>query len=475
MKTKIVATIGPASDSPATLRKMIYAGADVFRLNFSHGTHEAFGRTIANIHQLNEKLGTHVAILVDLQGPKIRIGDVGEAGRKFKKDELLIFTVVAENASPEKILINYADFPKDVRPGETILLDDGKIALKIEETMPEKGEVVAKALAAGVLYSRKGVNLPDTEVSLPSLSDKDKDDLAFILDQQIDWLALSFVRKAADVEELIALMKSYRDKPLLPVIAKIEKPEAVKNIDAIIRVSQGIMVARGDLGVEVPLQNVPVIQKRIVKKCIAGAKPVIIATQMMEGMINSPRPTRAEVNDVANSVIDGADAVMLSGETSIGNFPVETVTTMNKIIKEVEHFEDIYDKQHLPETKDDPHFITDSVVYSGCNLARTSKAKAIVSVASTGYSTAKISSYRPKATIYAFAGNARTLHRLNLLWGVRPLFFDHYMNTDQTIADLMKTLKEENLLLQGDLIVHISNMPIDQPGKSNMIKLALVD
>ncbi len=475
MKTKIVATIGPASDSPEILRQMIDAGADVFRLNFSHGTHDNFRRVIADIHQLNEKLGTHVAILADLQGPKIRIGDIGEAGRKFKKDELLVFTVVAENASPEKIWINYANFPKDVRAGENILLDDGKIAMKVEATMPEKGEVVAKALAAGVLHSRKGVNLPDTDVSLPSLSQKDKDDLAFILDQQVDWIGLSFVRKAADVEELIALMKTYGDKSPLPVIAKIEKPEAVKDIDAIIRVSQGIMVARGDLGVEVPLQNVPVIQKRIVKKCIIGAKPVIIATQMMEGMMNSPRPTRAEVNDVANSVIDGADAVMLSGETSVGNFPVETVTTMNNIIKEVELFEDIYDKQHLPEVKNNPHFISDAVIYSGCNLARESKADAIVSVASTGYSTTKISSYRPKATIFAFADKEQTLRRLNLLWGVRPLYFDHYIDTDQTIADLMKNLKEANLLHQGDLIVHISNMPIDQPGKSNMIKLTLVD
>jgi pyruvate kinase len=475
MKTKIVATIGPASDSPATMRKMIYAGVDVFRLNFSHGTHDNFRRIITDIHHLNEKLGTHVAILADLQGPKIRIGETGEKGRKFRKGEMLVFTVVAENASSDKIWINYADFPKDVRAGETILLDDGKIALKVEATMPEKGEVVAKALAGGVLYSRKGVNLPDTEVSLPSLSEKDKDDLAFILDQQVDWIALSFVRQAADVEELIALMKSYGDKPLLPVIAKIEKPEAVKDIDAIIHVAHGIMVARGDLGVEVPLQKVPVIQKRIVKKCIAGAKPVIIATQMMEGMINNPRPTRAEVNDVANSVIDGADALMLSGETSVGSFPVETVTTMNKIIREVEHFEDIYNKQHQPEVKNNPHFISDAVIYSGCNLAREAKAKAIVSVASTGYSAAKISSYRPKATIFAFASKARTLRRLNLLWGVSPLFFDHYIDTDQTIADLMKVLKEANLLNQGDLIVHISNMPINRPGKSNMIKLALVE
>ncbi|NCA85184.1 MAG: pyruvate kinase [Clostridia bacterium] len=475
MKTKIVATIGPASDSPAILRKMIYAGVDVFRLNFSHGTHDTFRRIIADIHQLNQKLGTHVAILADLQGPKIRIGETGDGGRIFKKGELLIFTVKAENVSPEKILINYANFPNDVRPGETILLDDGKIAMRVEATMPDKGEVVAKALASGVLYSRKGVNLPDTDVSLPSLSEKDKDDLTFILDQQVDWIALSFVRKAADIEELIALMKSYRDKPLLPVIAKIEKPEAVKEIDAIIRVAQGIMVARGDLGVEVPLESVPVIQKRIVQKCIAGAKPVIIATQMMEGMINNPRPTRAEVNDVANSVIDGADALMLSGETSVGIFPVETVTTMKKIIREVELFEDIYDKQHQPEVKKNPHFISDAVIYSGCNLARETNAKAIVSVASTGYSTAKISSYRPKATIFAFADKARTLQRLNLLWGVHPLFFDHYINTDQTIADLMKTLKEANLLQQGDLIVHISNMPINRPGKSNMIKLAQVE
>ncbi|MCF8365135.1 MAG: pyruvate kinase [Bacteroidales bacterium] len=474
MKTKIVATVGPACSSAAMLKKMIFAGVDVFRLNFSHANYDEFERIIKDIHDLNKKLETHVAILADLQGPKIRIGELAPEGVFLKDGQTIRFTTDKSQVAEDKIFISYQNFPKDVKAGETILLDDGKMILRISRT-DGKTEVAAKVINGGLLTSRKGVNLPNTRLSLPSLSEKDKEDVRFIMDHNFDWVALSFVRVTSDIEGLISMMNSYSPDHRIPVIAKIEKPEAVKNIDSIIQAAHGVMVARGDLGVEIPLQNVPMIQKMIVKKCLAHAKPVIIATQMMEGMLTNPRPTRAEVNDVANSVMDGADALMLSGETSVGKYPAETVETMQKIISEVEQYDGIYHKNHVPVIKNNLHFISDSIIYSGCNVAREAKAKAIVSVASSGYSTAKISSHRPKATIFGFANNNAILRRLNLLWGVKPVFFDRYFHTDQTINDLIAELRQKGLVQSGDLLVHISNMPINQPGKSNMLKLGYVE
>jgi pyruvate kinase len=423
---------------------------------------------------LNEELNTYIPILADLQGPKIRIGNLPGDRMTIKKGDHLTFTTIMDPTDTEKIHINYPGFPADIKPGDTILLDDGKLSLRIESTN-RKDEVVAKVVIGGELNSRKGVNLPDTKISLPSLSEKDKRDVDFILAHNIEWIALSFVRSEADVKELIDLIRSKQPKYAPPVIAKIEKPEAITNLDEILKTAHGAMVARGDLGVEIPLQMVPLIQKRIVRKCLSLAKPVIIATQMMEGMLHNSRPTRAEVNDVANSVLDGADALMLSGETSIGQYPVETVITMEKIITEIEAFDDIYHQKHKPVKESNPDFISDSVIYSGCNMAREAGAKAIVSVASSGYSTAKIASYRPKATIFTFADNDFILRRLNLVWGVKPLCNKEFLHTDQTIALLMKELKEKKLVKKGELLVHISNMPINQPGRSNMLKLGYVE
>ena len=474
MKTKIIATIGPASSSPRVLKKLIFAGVDVFRLNFSHVDYEAFEEIIDNIHRLNQKLDSHVAILADLQGPKIRVGELANEGILLKSGDTVFFTTDPAGTTKGAIFVSYRNLARDVKPGETILLDDGKITLRIKQT-DGKSIVEARVLNGGMLYSRKGVNLPDTRLTLPSLTEKDKKDVQFILDHEIDWIALSFVRLAADIEGLKSLIKTLKPNHTLPIIAKIEKPEAVKNMDSIVEAANGIMVARGDLGVEIPLQNVPMVQKKLVKKCLEHARPVIVATQMMEGMLNNPRPTRAEVNDVANSVMDGADALMLSGETSVGKYPVETVETMQKIISQVERYEGIYNKLHVPVVKNNPRFISDSIIYSGCNVAREAKAKAIVSVASSGYSTAKISSHRPNATIFGFAGKKSILRRLNILWGVKPVLFDRYINTDQTITDLKAELKQRGLAQPGDLLVHISNMPINEPGKSNMLKLGYVE
>nr|NQU92525.1 pyruvate kinase [Bacteroidota bacterium] len=474
MKTKIIATIGPASSSGETIKKMIFAGVDVFRLNFSHGHYDEFTKAIHEIRKLNKKLETHIAILADLQGPKIRIGEIEGGEINLVKNDHVVFTTVNKNASNGKIFINYPDFSGDVKKGDKILLDDGKITIQVTQ-ISGNDEVEARVVIGGKLFSRKGVNLPNTKISLPSLSEKDKEDIKFIIDNEIEWIGLSFVRSADDIEELKEIIRSHNPKNLPMIIAKIEKPESVTNIDSILQSAHGIMIARGDLGVEMPLQTVPVIQKSIVKKCLGMSKPVIIATQMMEGMMNNSRPTRAEVNDVANSVMDGADALMLSGETSIGNFPVETVETMQKIIREVEQYEDIYFKQQRPVKENNERFISDSIIYSGCNMAREADAKAIVSVASSGYSTVKISSNRPRATIFAFANNEFTLRRLNLVWGVKPMYFDRLINTDQSISDLMHDLKAKGSLQNGDLVVHISNMPINQPGKSNMLKLSFVE
>lgn len=474
MKTKIVATIGPASSSQQTLKKLIYAGVDVFRLNFSHGTYNDFERIIKIIRDLNKKLDTHTAILADLQGPKIRIGQIADDSMLIRKGEILTFTTSPERQGKDAVFINYPDFPSDVKHGEKILLDDGKLTLQVVET-DSKTTVKAKVIIGGLLSSRKGVNLPDTRITLPSLSEKDIRDITFILNHSIEWIGLSFVRSANDIRELAAYISEQQPEHHPFIIAKIEKPEAVEDIDNILEHADGIMVARGDLGVEVPLQSVPLIQKRIVVKCMERGKPVIIATQMMEGMMTNSRPTRAEVNDVANSVMDGADALMLSGETSVGNFPVETVETMQRIISEVENYESIFHKEHIPVLENNPRFISDSIIYSGANMAREAQARAIVVVASSGYSVRKIASHRPKARIFAFAANAYVLRQLNLIWGVHPIFYNRFVNTDQTISDLMHELKSRGLLKSKELIVHISNMPINQPGKSNMLKLAYAE
>jgi pyruvate kinase len=474
MKTKIVATIGPASSSQQTLKKLLYAGVDVFRLNFSHGSYDDFSRTIKVIRELNRKLDTHAAILADLQGPKIRIGNIEGNSVLIRKGDLLTFTTNPENQDKHVVFINYPSFPLDVKRGEMILLDDGKLTLQVVET-DSKTAVTAKVIIGGKLSSLKGVNLPDTRITLPSLSEKDIRDITFILNHDIEWIGLSFVRSAKDILELAGYISEQQPDHIPSIIAKIEKPEAVEDIDNILEHADGIMVARGDLGVEVPLQSVPLIQKKIVGKCMERGKPVIIATQMMEGMMTNSRPTRAEVNDVANSVMDGADALMLSGETSVGNFPVETVETMQKIISEVENYESIFHHEHIPAIENNPRFISDSIIYSGANMAREAHAKAIVVVASSGYSVRKIASHRPKASIFAFAADEYILRQLNLLWGVHPIFYDRFVNTDQTISDLMHELKSRGLLKKNDLIVHISNMPINQPGKSNMLKLAYTE
>ena len=469
-KSKIVATLGPASSSKDVIKKMIQQGMDVCRINFSHGSHEDHEKTIENIRSADKELGTFTAILADLQGPKLRVGEMEGEGIELKEGNEVVFTTTDEK-SKSKLYITYPEFAKDVKKGERILLDDGKIILSVKSTNG-KDEVVASVQYGGLLKSNKGVNLPKTKISLPCLTDKDLKDLKFALDKDVDWVGLSFVRSARDIIELKHIIRN-REKHAR-VIAKIEKPEAVKDIDDIVKETDGIMVARGDLGVEIPLQNVPLVQKMIINKALENAKPVIVATQMMESMITSYTPTRAEVNDVANAVLDGADAVMLSAETSVGAHPVRVIEVMAKIVKEVETSEQIYHHEQPPAESREERYITDSICFNATRLSKRVNAKAIITMTFSGYTGYKISSQRPKAEIFVFTGNKHLLTQMSLVWGVKAFFYDKMVSTDHTIADIKYILKKKKFVNQGDLVIHLASMPINEAGMTNMLKLGKI-
>jgi len=470
-RSKIVATIGPASIDPVILEKMIRAGVDVCRINGSHGDYEMMETVIRNVGNINAKLNTHVAILFDLQGPKIRIGDIQDGSFMLNDGDELTLTSHEVPGTKDLVYIKYPAFHKDVKMGDMVLVDDGKIQLEVIAILAND-DVKTRVVHGGVLSSRKGVNLPDTEISLPSLTVKDRADLEFAMSHNVEWIGLSFVRKASDVSELKEIIK--QNNNAARVIAKIEKPSAVKNIEAIIRETDGIMVARGDLGVEMPMEKVPVIQKKIVALCNKASKPVIIATQMMESMITNYRPTRAEANDVGNAVFDGADALMLSAETSVGKFPIETVVAMQKIIHEVEQVDSIYYRETAPDV-DSANFIPESVCYSSCTIARQCDAAAIAAMTHSGMTAFKISSHRPKAHIYIFTDNKPLLNTLNLLWGVRGYYYDKYESTDTTISDIKEFLVDHKLVKQGEFIIHVASAPLHERSTANTVKINKVE
>ncbi|GAB1404722.1 Pyruvate kinase [anaerobic digester metagenome] len=471
-KTKIVATLGPASSDEHTLKQLMLAGVNVFRLNFSHGTHQIHAQTLSRIDKLNAELGLHVATLADLSGPKIRTGEVEGNAMLLKPGEQVLMTTRSQISAQHIISVGYNGFARDVKAGERILLDDGKIMLQALESN-QIDEVVAKVIQGGMLSSNKGINLPNTRLSLPTLSEKDLDDLNFILQHNIEWIALSFVRTAADIE---GLRRHILDKCKMrppKIMAKIEKPEAVENALAIIRASDAIMVARGDLGVEIPQEQVPIVQKKFIHMSIAASKPIVVATQMMEGMITNMRPTRAEVSDVANSVIDGADALMLSGETSVGSFPVETVETMSRIIMDVENSGLLHAVESHTDSPGERR-ISDAVIRAARDLAQQVKATAIIGMTHSGYSAFKLSSFRPGAGIFIFASDHYLLNMMNLLWGVTPVYYDKFSNTDTALTNMRKILINQGHLQKGDYFIHISSIPIGKPGKTNMLKLSQV-
>lgn len=470
-KTKIVATMGPATESKEVLEQLIHQGVNICRINFSHGSHKDHEKIINHIQEINREKGIHAAILADLQGPKIRVGKVKENGVILKDGQEIVFTTNECLGDEKRVYISYQNFPNDVSVGESILLDDGKLLLNVIKTN-KKDEVVAKVIGGGLLSSNKGVNLPNTKISLPCLTKKDLEDLEFALKHDIAWIGLSFVRSAQDIIELKNLIS--KTKSTAKVIAKIEKPEAIEDIDNIIKETDAIMVARGDLGVEIPFQEVPLTQKMIVKKSMRAAKPVIIATQMMESMIENITPTRAEVNDVANAVLDGADAVMLSAETSVGKHPAKVIEAMVKIIKDVEQYDEIYHHEFPPENNEE-RFITDSVCFNSCRLAQRTESAAIVTMTFSGYTGFKIASFRPKADIFVFTGNKAILDMLSLVWGVRVFYYDKFVSTDHTISDIKSILKKGNFVKNKDLIINIASMPITEKGQSNMMKLSYID
>jgi pyruvate kinase len=465
-----VATMGPATADINVLEEMFNAGLDICRINFSHGDYEAVTHTINNIRTLNKKLNRFVGILGDLQGPKLRIGKVkNNAVELVNGNEITITTKECEG-DENIIFITYPEFPKDVKVGELVLIDDGKIHLRVTSTN-QKDEVRATIISGGTLSSKKGVNLPNTKISLPCLTNKDLRDLDFALEHDFDWIGLSFVRSVTDIVDLKEIIKRKNKKTR--VVAKIEKPEAVREIDNIIDVTDGLMVARGDLGVELPMEQVPMLQKMMVKKCVNASKPVIVATQMMESMITNYTPTRAEVNDVANAVLDGADAVMLSAETSVGKYPVKVIEIMRKVITQVEENDIIYYREHAPEKKTIT-YVTDSICHNACTLANQAGVKAIISMTNSGYTAYKLASHRPKANVYIFTDNNSLLTALSLVWGVKGFYYDKYESTDVTFSDLQKYIKDLGLVKDDDLIINIASMPMNERGRTNMMKLSYV-
>ena len=469
-QTKVIATLGPASNSKEVILQMINAGVDVFRLNFSHSTKAEHLNLINIIKELNLELGTNVSILADLQGTKLRVGEIENDLLNLEEGDIITFVTEKCLGTKEHLYMSYQEFPMDVNPGETILIDDGKIKLEVTET--NKNDIVkAKVIYGGPLSSNKGVNLPDTKVSLPCLSETDISNAVFALEHDVDWLGLSFVRKASDVLELKNLIE--KKKGHAGVVAKIEKPEALKEIDQIIDLADAVMVARGDLGVEIPFDEVPLIQKLIVGKCNLRSKPVIIATQMMESMITNFRPTRAEANDVANAVLDGADALMLSGETSVGKYPVETIASMQSIIAYTENHGDPFNKQYTPE-EETSTFLADSICSNASQLARQVKANAIVVFTHSGYTAIRISSHRPKAKIYAFTSNKKLLNKISMVWGIQPFYLSGYNDLDKAIHESIEMLKDKNLLTEGDCVIHVGSTPLHLHGRTNMVKVSKI-
>ena len=470
-KTKIIATLGPASSSKEMIKKLIKSGVDVLRVNFSHATHDEVERIVDDVNDLRKELGSNVTLLGDLQGPKIRIGELENDIELKKNQSLSICSNLSESNGVDKVFISYPSFAKDVKPGENILVDDGKLIFKVVSTN-KKDTVDIKVVQEGVLKPRKGVNLPNTKISQPALTEKDIDDAKFAVKKSFDWIALSFVRSKKDVLQLRELIESQCDYHI-PIISKIEKPQAIEKIDSIIKVSNGIMVARGDLGIEIPAEEVPLNQKKIVAKCKKRGIPVVIATQMMESMIDSLTPSRAEVNDVANSVMDGADAIMLSGETSMGKYPCEVVKKIGDIIHGVEDSPLIKIPVDLPEIKSD-RLITKSICKNAATIANEIGASAICTLTNSGYTGWQISSWRPSALVIVFTSNKKILTQMNLLWGVKGVYYNNFESTDKTVEEVNYLALENKYIKKGDYVINLAAMPIYEKGQVNTLRITKI-
>lgn len=466
-RTKIVATLGPATDSREIIEKMMDCGVNVFRINFSHAEYSDVERRVKYIREINKEKGYHVAVLADLQGPKLRVGVMGDKV-KLAPGDTFTFTTEKCEGTKEKAYMTYQNFPKDVQVGENILVDDGKLLFEVTATDRDKN-VITKVIRGGKLKSKKGVNLPNTNISLPALTEKDKKDVIFAMSLEVDWIALSFVRTPEDLIGLREMIKEHSDYKI-PIIAKIEKPEAVANIDKLTPHCDALMCARGDLGVEVPMEKVPLIQKRLVLKAKKAHIPIIIATQMMETMITNQVPTRAEVNDVANSIMDGADAVMLSGETSVGEYPVEVIQQMRRIIESVENSPLISPPEKYVQCINE-RFISKTICHQAALMARNIDAEVITTLTDSGFTAFHISSWRPTSNILVFSSNKRILAMLNLLWGVKGIYYNRFVSTDQTIEDINNLANERGYLKDGDYAINITSMPVKQRGMANTMRI----
>lgn len=472
-RTKIVATVGPACDTYEKLLDLVKAGVNVFRLNFSHGKHEDKALIIQHIRKINTTEPYNISILGDLQGPKLRVGDIENNGIDLQPGDILTFTNEKLVGNKERIYVSYPNLHMDVKIGNKILIDDGKLEVVVTELEPNN-DVKVVVTMGGILSSKKGINLPDTKISLPALTEKDLADLEFIIEQKLDWCALSFVRNVNDITGLRAKLTEKNSKT--KIIAKIEKPEALTNIRDIILESDGIMVARGDLGVELPIEQVPLIQKQLIRKCIHRAKPVIVATQMMESMIDRIKPNRSEITDVANAVLEGTDAVMLSGETATGKHPVLVVQTMRKIIMEVEetayHFN--LEDELVPQPHS-PSFLSDAICYNACKLARDAKADALIGMTQSGYTAFVLSSYRPQSPLFIFTKERTLVNQLSLSWGVRAFYYSEEHSLDDIIHDQIEILRERGFIKPGNVVVNTGSTPVHLHIPTNMLKITKVE
>lgn len=469
--TKIVATIGPACFDKSILKEMFAAGLNVARINFSHSNHQQAKQIFNWVQEINKEDDRNVAVLGDLQGPKLRIGEVKQS-QFLKRGQEIIITTDECVGDVSKIYITYPEFPKDVKVGDRIMLDDGKLILRAEASNGIN-EVITKVIQGGELKSKKGVNLPNTKISLPCLTPKDLEDLKFALQLGIEWLGLSFVRNVNDIKVLQKIISEHNSPAR--VIAKIEKPESIRQIDAIIKQADAIMVARGDLGVEVPMERVPNLQKMITRKCIKYSTPVIIATQMMESMMGSLSPSRSDVNDVANAVHDRVDGVMLSGETSVGKYPIRVIKAMSKVVRNVEKYASLQMEEFPPVDKKNGRFLSDTICYNACKIASQVEAKAVMTMTHSGYNAFKIASFRPPSKICIFTNNRKIMNTLSLLWGVRGYYYNKFESTDDTIADIKKTIKEKEIVQKNDFVLNIASMPISEKGMTNMLKLSVIE
>ncbi|MBP2070517.1 MAG: pyruvate kinase [Thermoanaerobacterium sp.] len=468
-RTKIICTIGPASEKYEILRELIESGLNICRLNFSHGDHEEHGSRIDNIKKIREELQLPIAIMLDTKGPEIRTGKFKGGVAELKEGQT--FTITSRDIEGDNTIcsVTYKGLPQDVERGSHILIDDGLVSLKVNDVKGE--DIVCTVENSGTIGDHKGVNVPGTKLNLPAITQKDVDDIEFGIKKGIDMIAASFVRKAADVIAIRRLLED-NDAGHILIISKIENREGVENIDEIIKVSDGIMVARGDLGVEIPIEEIPIVQKRIIEKCNKAGKPVVTATQMLDSMIRNPRPTRAEVTDVANAILDGTDAIMLSGETAQGKYPVEAFKTMSKIAEKIETY--INYKENLDKNVDYNISMTNAISHATCTTARDIGATAIITSTISGYTARMVSKYRPSAPIIAVTPNKDVARRLSIVWGVHPLISQEVNSTDEMIEVSVNTALNEGLIRNGDIVVISAGIPVATTGTTNMLKVHIV-